>query len=287
MEGLSVTEVAAVVGSCDRSQPAGRRDYAILILLARLGLRSGEVAAIRFGDINWRCGEICVRGKARRQDYLPIPIEVGEAIVDYLTQGRPPCECRQIFVTAYAPRRPIHPSSITRVVYRACRRAGLPPVGGHRLRHGLATEILSRGGDLVEIGQVLRQSDLATTSGYAKIDRTPMRAATFQSLIGVLATTGMRIGEAIAVDRADVDLCEGVIVVRSSKFDKSRELPLHSSTVDALASYAQIRDRPQLQQMLAYVAENPVDYLIVHKIDRLALADAQTTYDDTIRRFSV
>jgi site-specific recombinase XerD len=174
-QGLSVVEVGAVLDSCDRSTTSGRRDYAILSLLARLGLRSGEVAALQLGDMDWRCGEIVVRGKARRQDRLPLPVEVGEALVAYLREDRPSCGCPQVILTLYAPPRPIHPSSITNVVYRACRRAGVARVGGHRLRHALATEMLRRGGNLIEIAQVLRQSDLGTTSDYAKVDRTALR----------------------------------------------------------------------------------------------------------------
>jgi site-specific recombinase XerD len=173
---MSAADVDAVLGSCDRSTVSGRRDRAILVLLARLGLRSGEVAALRLGDVDWRAGEITVRGKARRADRLPLLAEVGEALVAYLTGGRPRSECPQLILTLYAPPRPIHPSSITNVVYRACRRAGLARAGGHRLRHALATEMLRRGGDLTEIAQVLRQSDLGTTSGYAKIDRAALRA---------------------------------------------------------------------------------------------------------------
>jgi integrase/recombinase XerD len=172
---LSPGAVAAVLQSCDRSTTSGRRDYAILSLLARLGLRSGEVAALRLGDVDWRAGEILVRGKARRQDRLPLPVEVGEALASYLMEGRPRCAFRQVILTLYAPPRPIHPSSITNVVYRACRRAGLARVGGHRLRHALATEMLRQGGSLIEIAQVLRHSDLGTTSGYAKVDRMALR----------------------------------------------------------------------------------------------------------------
>jgi site-specific recombinase XerD len=172
---MSVADVTAVLDSCDRATASGRRDHAILVLLARLGLRCGEVAAVQLGDVDWRAGEILVRGKARRQDRLPLPVEVGEALVAYLRDGRPPCQTPQLFLTLYAPPRPIRPSSITGVVYRACRRAEIGRVGGHRLRHALATEMLRQGGSLVEIAQVLRQSDLGTTSGYAKIDRAALR----------------------------------------------------------------------------------------------------------------
>jgi integrase/recombinase XerD len=172
---MSAADVDALVAGCDRSTVSGRRDRAILVLLARLGLRSGEVAALTLGDIDWRGGEIAVRGRARRKDRLPLPVEVGEALVDYLQDGRPRCECPGLILTLYAPFRPIRPSSITSVVYRACRRAGLPRVGGHRLRHALATDMLRQGGNLIEIAQVLRQSDLGTTSGYAKVDRSALR----------------------------------------------------------------------------------------------------------------
>jgi site-specific recombinase XerD len=172
--GLSSAEVEALLQSCDRTTPSGRRDYAVMCLLARLGLRCGEIAALQLGDIDWRHGEIAVRGKARRQDRLPLPVGVGEALADYLRADRPRCTHPQALLTLYPPPRPIHPSTITNVVRRACRRAGLPEVGGHRLRHALATEMLHRGANLIEIAQVLRHSDLGTTSDYAKIDRTAL-----------------------------------------------------------------------------------------------------------------
>jgi integrase/recombinase XerD len=172
---MSAADVSALLGACDRSRPSGLRDLAILTLLGRLGLRSGEVAALQLGDIDWRAGEIVVRGKARCLDRLPLTVEAGEALAGYLRDGRPRSRCPRVILTLYAPYRGIHPSSITRVVYRACRRAGLPPVGGHRLRHALASEMLRQGSDLVEISQVLRHRDLATTSVYAKVDRVALR----------------------------------------------------------------------------------------------------------------
>jgi len=172
---MSAADVTALLDACDRSQPSGLRDLAILTLQARLGLRSGEVAALQLGDIDWRAGEIVVRGKARCQDRLPLTVEAGEAIASYLRGGRPRSRCPKVILTLYAPYRGIHPSSITRVVYRACHRAGLLPVGGHRLRHALASEMLRQGSDLVEISQVLRHRDLATTSVYAKVDRAALR----------------------------------------------------------------------------------------------------------------
>lgn len=173
---MSAAQVTAILDGCDRSRASGLRDLAILSLLARLGLRSGEVAALQLRDIDWRTGEIWVRGKARRhQTRLPLTIDVGQAIVDYLRHGRPSSPCPNVILTSYAPFRGIHPSSLTRVVYRACQRAGLAPVGGHRLRHALATELLRQGGNLLEISQVLRHRDLATTSVYAKLDQAALR----------------------------------------------------------------------------------------------------------------
>jgi len=172
---MSPADVDRLLAGCDRSTASGRRDLAVLVLLARLGLRAGEVAALELGDVDWRAGEVVVRGKARRKDRLPLPVEVGEALVDYLREGRPTCDCRRLVLTLYAPPRPIHPSSITGLVYRACRRTGLARVGGHRLRHALATEMLRQGGDLLEIAQVLRHSDLGTTAAYAKVDRGALR----------------------------------------------------------------------------------------------------------------
>jgi len=173
---LGAADVDAVLRSCDRSTASGLRDFAVLTLLARLGLRAAEVAALRLGDIDWQAGEIVVRGKARRQERLPLTVDVGEAIVAYLREARPRADSRCLILTRSAPLRAIHPSSITNLVYRACRRAGLARVGGHRLRHSLATEMLRRGGSLLEISQVLRHRDLATTSLYAKVDRGALRA---------------------------------------------------------------------------------------------------------------
>lgn len=127
------------------------------------------------GDIDWRVGELGIHGKGRQYDRLPLPVDVGEALVAYLTKVRPRIECPHVFLTLSVPHRAIHPSSITNVVYRACRRARLPRFGGHRLRHALASEMLRRGGDLVEIGQVLRHRDLWSTTVYAKVDRSSLR----------------------------------------------------------------------------------------------------------------
>ena len=166
-----------LLAGCDRSSGAGARDYAILSLLVRLGLRSVEVANLELEDLDWRAGEIVVRGKSRRQDRLPLPSDVGEALVAHLSR-RPHDTSRRVFLTVQAPRRPIPPAVVGEVVGRACRRAGLPVVGAHRLRHALATEMLRRGATLIDISQVLRHRDLATTAGYAKVDLGRLREVT-------------------------------------------------------------------------------------------------------------
>ena len=159
-----------LLDGCDRNTSIGIRDFAIMMLAARLGLRSIEVARLELGDIDWRAGELVVRGKARRQDRLPLPAEVGEALVAYLSDGRNPAGARRLFLTCRAPRGPIRADVVGDVVERACLRVGLPRVGPHRLRHALAGELLAKGAGLVAIGQVLRHQDLATTALYAKVD---------------------------------------------------------------------------------------------------------------------
>jgi integrase/recombinase XerD len=173
--GLEPAAVGRLLASCDRRRLVGRRDYAILLLLARLGLRAGEVAAIGLDDVDWRAGLLLVRGKGGRQDLLPLPVDVGEAIVSYLRR-RPRCECRALFLRVTAPRRELNRSTIGWVVRAACDRAGLARVGAHRLRHTAATEMLRAGASLPEIGQVLRHREHKTTSIYAKVDRKALRA---------------------------------------------------------------------------------------------------------------
>jgi site-specific recombinase XerD len=172
---LSAAAVQALLDSCDRSTPNGIRDFAIVALLARLGLRSVEVARLELGDVDWRSGELAIRGKARRRDRLPLPEEVGKALAAYVVDARPRTEYRQVFLTCRAPRRGIRADLVGDVVQRACVRAGLPQVGAHRLRHALATELLAKGAALTDISQVLRHQDLATTAIYAKVDLISLR----------------------------------------------------------------------------------------------------------------
>lgn len=173
--GLGASQVEQILDRCDRSDPGGVRDFAILMLVARLGLRSIEVARLELGDIDWRAGEIMLRGKTRRRDRLPLPCEVGEALAAYLCQVRPPTGIRQVFLASKAPTRAIRPDLVSDVTRRACERAGVPRVGAHRLRHTLATEMLARGATLIEVSQVLRHQDLATTAIYAKVDLNTLR----------------------------------------------------------------------------------------------------------------
>ena len=168
-------DIQLLLDGCDRGTAVGVRDFAIIILAARLGLRSIEVARLQLDDIDWRVEELAVRGKAGRQDRLPLPAEVGDALVAYLAGGRNPEGARHLFLTCKAPRGPIRADLVGDVVERACERAGLPRVGPHRLRHALAGELLARGSGLAAISQVLRHQDLATTALYAKVDLGALR----------------------------------------------------------------------------------------------------------------
>ena len=162
-------DIEALLASCDRSTLDGARDHAMLMLLARLGLRSIEIARLQLDDLDWRAGDLLVRGKARRDDRLPIPDDVGAALAEYLAlRGRH--DSRSVFLTLRAPTRAIRADLVGDVVQRHCRQAGVSHVGPHRLRHTLATRMLASGAALADISQVLRHSDLATTAIYAKVD---------------------------------------------------------------------------------------------------------------------
>ncbi len=172
---LGPDEVGRLLVSCDRATAVGRRDYAILTLLVRLGLRAGEVAALELQDVDWRRGEIVIRGKGRRHERLPLPVDVGEAVVDYLRCGRLHKCGAELFMRARAPQLRLGSDAVQAVVRHAAERAGLPAMGAHRLRHTAATEMLRAGAPLPEIGQVLRHRSLRTTAIYAKVDRTALR----------------------------------------------------------------------------------------------------------------
>jgi integrase/recombinase XerD len=174
---LEPGQVRAMLSACDRRTPAGRRDFAMLTLLARLGLRAGEVAALSLDDIDWRAGEMIVVGKGRRAERLPLPADAGEAIAAYLADGRPqPLEgSRQVFLRVRAPHCGLTSGGITQAVFAAGQRAGIGPVYAHRLRHSAATGMLAAGAPLTEIGQVLRHRRLLSTAIYAKADIAGLR----------------------------------------------------------------------------------------------------------------
>lgn len=171
------SEVARLLVSCDRRRAAGRRDYAILLLFARLGLRAGEVAALRLDDADWHHGELVIRGKADRRERLPLPADVGEAVAAYLRDGRPPALAgeRALFLRLAAPAGPLTPGAVKMVVRHAARRAGMPAFGPHRLRHRAATATLRSGAPLPEVARLLRHRTLAVTASYARVDPATLR----------------------------------------------------------------------------------------------------------------
>ena len=170
---LPAREVKQLLRACDRSSATGRRDHAILLLLAELGLRAREIVALELDDVRWREGELVVRGKGRVRDRLPLTPNVGKALALYLRKDRPTCSSRRFFLCRRAPHRGFgHSSSVSTIVARAIDRAGLTPPtrGAHLLRHSLATTMVRRGASLAEIGQVLRHRSPNTTEIYAKLD---------------------------------------------------------------------------------------------------------------------
>jgi integrase/recombinase XerD len=169
--GISSAEVTALLGATDRQSPLGCRDYAILVLLCRLGLRGGEVIGLTLDDVDWRAGEIVVTGKGGRRDRLPVPVDVGTALADYVHRVRPSVEDRAVFLRHCAPIRGISETGAIRsVLARACARAGIAYANPHRLRHTVATEMLRAGVSLRDIGQVLGHRDALATATYAKVD---------------------------------------------------------------------------------------------------------------------
>lgn len=170
--GLEPGQLRSLLTSCDRRTPTGLRDYAIMLLLARLGLRAGEVAHLGLDDVDWRHGEITVVGKGDRAERLPLPAEVGAAIAGYLRRGRPDtAQGRSVFVRVHAPHRELTTGGVTAVVFDAAQHAGLGRMHAHRLRHTAATAMLQAGSPLAEVGQVLRHRSALTTAIYAKVDR--------------------------------------------------------------------------------------------------------------------
>ncbi len=165
---LEPAQVARLLASCDRRTSVGRRDFAILMLLVRLGLRAGEVAGLGLADVDWRAGELVVRGKGRRDERLPLPADVGEAIAGWLRRPRPRCDFPTVFTRIRAPHGPLTTSGMSAIVAGACGRAGMELVHSHRLRHTAATDMLRAGASLAEVGQVLRHRSALTTAIYAR-----------------------------------------------------------------------------------------------------------------------
>jgi integrase/recombinase XerD len=170
--GVDAATIAALLSSCDRTTEIGLRDYAVLLIVARLGLRACEVAHLTLDDLDWRTGEITIHGKGDRVDAFPLPCDVGEAMADYLRVRRAPHSAtRAVFLTALPPIGELTNHGLGSIVLRACRRAGVPEHGPHTLRHSLASGLLASGASLADVGEILRHSDPRTTAIYAKIDR--------------------------------------------------------------------------------------------------------------------
>ena len=168
-------QVERLFGGCDRRTNVGRRNYAVLLLLGRLGLRAGEVAGLLLADIDWESGELLIRGKGGRQDLLPLVSDVGEAVASYLRRGRPqPSECRSLFLGVRAPHRPLSPSTVGWIVRATGFRVGVT-AAAHQLRHTVATEMLGGGATLGEVSRVLRHQSVETTAIYAKVDLSGLR----------------------------------------------------------------------------------------------------------------
>jgi len=178
-KAISPESARRVLASCDRRRAVGRRDYAMLMLVARLGLRAGEVSSLTLDDIDWHAGTLTVHGKGAQEAPLPLLAPVGEAIAAYLTRGRPQCKSRRVFLRMHAPIRGFKTEKlVSTAVGRALARAGIdsPHRGAHQFRHALASHMLRHGSSFAEIGEILRHKSPDTTRIYAKIDLTSLRA---------------------------------------------------------------------------------------------------------------
>ena len=176
-KAITLDQIDLALLSCNRQTAAGKRDYAVLLLLARLGLRAGEIASLELMDIDWEAGQITVHGKSGRRPRLPLLADVGEALSAYLRDGRPRTNNRAVFLSNIAPNRSLCGHSICRLVERALTRAGSdsPRKGAHQFRHALATTMLRQGASLAEIGELLGHRSPNTTAIYAKFDLDSLR----------------------------------------------------------------------------------------------------------------
>jgi integrase/recombinase XerD len=171
-------QIRQLLASLNRRTAIGRRDYAIVLLLARLGLRANEVAGLELDDIKWETGHVSVRGKRDRRTALPLPADVGGAIAAYVRHGRPASPSRRVFLRSKAPIRGfLGPCAIGSIIRHALHRAGIaaPTTGAHQFRHALATRMLRHGASLTEIGEILRHRHPQTTAIYAKVDLRALR----------------------------------------------------------------------------------------------------------------
>lgn len=173
--GIDPQDARLVLAACDRGSGMGRRDYAVIVTVMRLGLRASEVANLCLDDIDWRSGLVAVSGKGHQREALPLPVEVGQAIAEYLADRRPATSSRAVFLRHVAPIGPLGRGGIGCILRRACVRAGVPPVGPHRARHGLATGMINSGVGLPGIAAVLRHHSLTSTAIYARVDVAGLR----------------------------------------------------------------------------------------------------------------
>ena len=172
---LTPQQVRALLAACDRRTRTGRRDYAIVLLLSRLGLRAGEVARLGLEDVDWRAGQLRVLGMGNRSEALPLPVDVGAAVTAYLQRGRPvSAQGRSVFVRVRAPHQALTTTGVGNVVTAAGERAGLGHVNAHQLRHTAATAMVAAGSPLAEVGQVLRHRSAFSTAIYAKVDQSAL-----------------------------------------------------------------------------------------------------------------
>lgn len=175
---IAPDQVRQLLASIDRETAIGRRDYAMLLMLARLGLRSSEVVMLELDDIDWTAGQVSVLGKNGKRNELPLPVDVGEAIAGYLQRGRPHSNCRRVFLRHKAPIQGFQgPAGLGCMVRRSLKQACIsaPTTGAHQFRHGLATEMLRQGASLGEIGEILGHRSPETTAIYAKVDLEALR----------------------------------------------------------------------------------------------------------------
>ena len=189
---LEPSELEAVLATCDRRTVVGCRDYAVLVLLGRLGLRACEVAALHLDDLDWTTGEIRVHGKGRACSRLPMPVDIGKALVAYLRRATRSKTTRAAFVRCRAPYDAVTPSAIIAIARTALRAAGIQSGGAHRLRHTAATQMLRRGASMTEVAQVLRHRHVNTTAIYAKVDRDSLRSIARTWPVDVVSVAAIR-----------------------------------------------------------------------------------------------